>query len=57
MMKIVHDDPVLNGISVEGRKFWADFDGEIKAPICRALLKRYFPKNLRGFSATEPERG
>ena len=42
MMKIVHDDPVLNGLSVEGRKFWAD-----KAPICRALFFRTVRKNLR----------
>jgi hypothetical protein len=42
MMRLVPDDPVLNGLSAEGRKFWSDFEGEVKTPICRALLKRYF---------------
>ena len=43
MMKIADHDPVFSGLSAEGREFWAVFDREVKAPICRALLQRYLP--------------
>ena len=43
MMKIDDDDATFRALPEAGQRFWAEFDNEVKPPICYALLKRYRP--------------
>lgn len=43
MMKIGDEDVTYRSMPETSQRFWSAFDNDVKAPICAALLQRYFP--------------